>query len=81
LETAGQEVFSMCREKEGKINVLAPGGVNSRISSNEALNAEKELKIQVTFSQKRKGGPTLHDLSQGIKIILNQTGKDLIWNK
>jgi hypothetical protein len=47
----------------------------------EALNAEKELKIQVTFSQKRKGGPTLHDLSQGIKIILNQTGKDLIWNK
>ncbi len=27
----------MCREKEGKINVLAPGGVNSRISSNIPL--------------------------------------------
>jgi hypothetical protein len=30
LEAGGQGIFK-CREKEEKINVLAPGGVNSRI--------------------------------------------------
>jgi hypothetical protein len=31
----------MCREKEGKINVSAPGGVNSRISGYLSVRVQR----------------------------------------